>query len=333
MNLKKLFWQCAKSTCEPQLEANLAELDKADAQAGIDLRKHPFKLWCKAFFRDAVKCDTVENNLSEAFNSTLLKARSKPLIPMLEDIRVATMKRIAKKRKYVLKWPGSFGPIIMKKLNTNILASQGWNVDFNGDDGYEIKKGRGQFKVSLKKRSCSCRRWDLSGIPCAHAICAIYDKGEEAEAYVDHCYSKEMYQKTYSYTLHPINGELLWPRTQHEEILPPFPKKMSGRPKKKRVREQSEARPPSSSQLSRKGRIMTCSLCGGEGHNKKSCSTTAGTVTPSARGRRPRGGRGKRGGNTSRRQSGVGVYVDEATGETILEPGETVIGEQQEGLL
>ncbi|CAH9132447.1 unnamed protein product [Cuscuta epithymum] len=233
MNLKKLFWLCAKSTCERQLEANLAELDKVNVQAGKDLRKYPFKLWCKAFFRDEVKCDTVENNLLEAFNSTLLKCRSKPLIPMLEDIRVATMKRIAKKRKYVLKWPGPFGPVIMKKLNANIVASEGWNVDFNGDDGYEIKKGRAQFKVSLQKKSCSCRRWDLCGIPCAHVICAIYDKGEEAESYVDWCYSKEVYKKTYSYTLHPINGELLWPRTQFEEILPPLPKKMSGRPKKK----------------------------------------------------------------------------------------------------
>ncbi|CAH9107238.1 unnamed protein product [Cuscuta europaea] len=86
---------------------------------------------------------------------------------MLEDIRVGMMKRIAKKRKYVERWHGmkflipdfnhfvpcmtckpvsliyfllgKFGPMIMQKLNRNVLASQGWHVDFNGDDGYEIK--------------------------------------------------------------------------------------------------------------------------------------------------------------------------------------------------
>ncbi|CAH9084256.1 unnamed protein product [Cuscuta europaea] len=104
--LKNLFWMCAKSTCEEQLQTALAELDKADSDAGKDLRKIDFKLWCKAYFRTDVKCDTVENNLSEAFNSTLLKCRGKPIIPMLEDIRVAMMKRIAKKRKYVKKWSG-----------------------------------------------------------------------------------------------------------------------------------------------------------------------------------------------------------------------------------
>ncbi|CAH9133824.1 unnamed protein product, partial [Cuscuta epithymum] len=270
MVFRKLFWKCAKSTCEPQLIDALAEVDKADIQAGTDLRKYSLKLWCKAYFRTEVKCDTVDNNLSEAFNSSLLKCRSKPLIPMLEDIRVGMMKRIAKKRKYVERWPGNFGPIIMKKLNKNVLASQAWHVDFNGDDGYEIKKGRHQFKVSLNRRTCSCRKWDLSGIPCAHSICAILDKGDQPEDYVDRWYSKELYQKTYSYTLQPINGELLWPRTEHEEMLPPLPRKMCGRPKKKRVREETE-QATSNTKLSRKGRIMTCSICHKEGHNKSSC--------------------------------------------------------------
>ncbi|CAH9085141.1 unnamed protein product, partial [Cuscuta europaea] len=164
----------------------------------------------------------------------------------------------------------------------------------------------------------------MCGIPCAHAICAIYDKEEEAESYVDWCYSKEVYKKTYSYTLHPINGELLWPRTQFEEILPPLPKKMSGRPKKKRVSEETEPRPPTGSQLPRIGRIMTCSKCKGEGHNMKSCTATdgvgmeatpststpagAGIVGAGATGRRPRGCRGKKGNSRSREQSGFGVF-------------------------
>ncbi|CAH9094652.1 unnamed protein product [Cuscuta europaea] len=198
MVLKKLFWQCAKSTSEPQLQASLSELGKVDVAAGTELRKYALKFWCKAFFKTDVKRDSVDNNLFEAFNSTLVQFRDKPLIPMLECMRVAMMKRVAKKKKYVKKWPGAFGPLIMKKLNKNILSSQGWNVDFNGDDGYKIKKGRSQFKVGLNARTCACRRWDLTGIPRCHAICAILDEGEDPEVYVHSCYSKEMYVITYS---------------------------------------------------------------------------------------------------------------------------------------
>ncbi|CAH9111070.1 unnamed protein product [Cuscuta epithymum] len=70
-----------------------------------------------------------------------------------------------------------------------------------------------------------------------------------------------------------MNGELLWPRTQNNDIAPPIPKKLTGRPKKKRTREANEVRPSvkARSTVSRKGRIMTCSVCKKEGHNKAKC--------------------------------------------------------------
>ncbi|XP_031120262.1 uncharacterized protein LOC116023403 [Ipomoea triloba] len=223
-------------------------------------KQYPPRFWCKAFFRTSVKCDIVDNNLCEAFNGTLVKARVKPIIPMLEDIRVGVMRRIAKKIKSVESWTGNYRPLVMKKLNTNIHKSMGWKVDFNGDDGYEIKKGRQQFKVKLTGRSCSCRAWDLSGIPCPHAICAIFDIGREPHDYIDSCYSKEAYLRTYAHALQPMNGELFWPKTQNEEILAPIPKNMTRRPKRKITREASE----------------------GPSRSKKNTSTTGNTTSTSA---------------------------------------------------
>nr|GMD79651.1 uncharacterized protein LOC109184147 [Ipomoea batatas] len=121
-----------------------------DAQAKEDLTNYPAKFWCKVFMKTEVKCDSVNNKMCEAFNGTIVKARSNPIVKMLEDIRVVTMTRIARCRKHVEKWPGNFGPMIMKKLNENIVEGIGWHVDFNGDDGYETKKGRQQFKVKLQ---------------------------------------------------------------------------------------------------------------------------------------------------------------------------------------
>ncbi|CAH9059398.1 unnamed protein product [Cuscuta europaea] len=100
---------------------------------------------------------------------------------------------------------------------------------------------------------------------------------------------------------------------------------MSGRPKKKRIREASEA-PSSGSQLTRKGRVMKCSNCKGEGHNKSSC-TNKNTPTeeiPRANPRRrgARQGRSTRGGGRGRQQSGFGVYYNHNTSETLLDPGQ-----------
>ncbi|CAH9129084.1 unnamed protein product [Cuscuta epithymum] len=268
--MKQLFWMCARSTCQSQLQEWLQELKKKDVAAKQDLENYPFKTWCKAFIRTSVKCDAVDNNMSEAFNRTLVGCRSKPIIPMLDDIQIQMMQRIAKKRDLAAKWKGRICPNIKKILNTNILRSSKWRVVFNGDDGYEVKKGKYQYKVKLEGDTCSCRSWELTGIPCQHAICAMFDQDKDPESYIDDCYSIAAFRRTYSYTLEPINGEMAWPRVEGEKIHPPAPKKMIGRPKKKRTREESE---PPAGKLSRKGRVMTCSHCKQKGHQKHVCPT------------------------------------------------------------
>jgi len=44
-------------------------------------------------------CDTIVNDISEAFNSVIVDARGKPIITMLEEIRVYLMERWVTKRK------------------------------------------------------------------------------------------------------------------------------------------------------------------------------------------------------------------------------------------
>ncbi|CAH9088360.1 unnamed protein product, partial [Cuscuta europaea] len=238
--MKKLFWMCARSTSQSQLQESLELLGKKDSKAREDIEKYPFKLWCKAFLRTSVKCDAVDNNMSEAFNRTLIGCRSKSIIPMLEDIRVGMMTRIAMKRQHAGRWKGNICPNVKKILNGNIMNSSKWRLVFNGDDGYEVKRGKYQYKVKLEGQTCSCRLWDLTGIPCSHAICAMFDCGKDPESYVDECYSLAAFKRTYAHTLEPINGETAWPNAGGEKIHPPLPKKMSGRPKKKRIREESE---------------------------------------------------------------------------------------------
>ncbi|XP_031101839.1 uncharacterized protein LOC116005739 [Ipomoea triloba] len=275
--LKTHFWQIAKTPNKAQLAENLKALEKIDVAARVDLDKYPMQSWCKAYFKEDVKCDMVDNNLNEAFNKTLLNARSKFIIPMLEDIRVATMKRVEKKKVWVENWRGNYGSLVLKKLNESILGSVGWEVIFNGVEGYEIKKGTLQFKVNLQLTSCSYRLWQLSGIPCRHGICDIFHKGHQPEDYIHECYSKGLYLKTYEHVIQPLNGEIFWPRIEGEELHAPVPKKMTGRPKKKRKLEETEKNKKKMSEevskLSRKGRIMTCQLCKGKGHNKRFCPT------------------------------------------------------------
>lgn len=43
-----------------------------------------------------------------------------------------------------------------------------------GSDGWhEIKEKSQSYKVNTKRHTCRCRKWDMSGIPCRHALKVI----------------------------------------------------------------------------------------------------------------------------------------------------------------
>lgn len=77
------------------------------------------KYWCKALFSASSKCDIVNNNLAEAFNGRILKARCKSIMSTLKDIRVIIMKRLHSNRFTNQDWVGQLGPKVSKKLHNN----------------------------------------------------------------------------------------------------------------------------------------------------------------------------------------------------------------------
>ena len=85
--------------------------------------------------------------------------------------------------------------------------------------------------VNLDKMECTCRRWDISGLPCHHAMCAIYSKGETPDSYVNPYFSKDTYMAAYNVTIEPIAGQTEWEDIDRP-LEPPKFKRRPGRPKK-----------------------------------------------------------------------------------------------------
>ena len=52
-----------------------------------DLLHYEKTTQCKTYFKEHSKCDIVENNMCETFNSWILAARHKAIITMFEEIR------------------------------------------------------------------------------------------------------------------------------------------------------------------------------------------------------------------------------------------------------
>ncbi|CAL9010683.1 unnamed protein product [Prunus brigantina] len=85
------------------------------------------------------------------------------------------------------------------------------------------------------------RKWDLSGIPCAHGIAAIHYKGGKAvDDYVHSYYSKDSYMVLYNNLIMPINGSQPWEKTNQTAIKPPAYTRQPGRPRKVRIKKAEE---------------------------------------------------------------------------------------------
>ncbi|KAH0694728.1 hypothetical protein KY285_021825 [Solanum tuberosum] len=80
--------------------------------------------WSKLYFNFTSKCDVVDNNMAECFNSWILAARHKTIITMLEEIRV---------------------------LQDNTTKSMKCSIEWNSDTGYEVLHGPYRHVVDIQR--------------------------------------------------------------------------------------------------------------------------------------------------------------------------------------
>lgn len=76
---------------------------------------------------------------------------------------------------------------IVKKLEKFKQLSWFYNTTWLGGDKYQVISPDDQFVVDKKKYYYSCKRWQLSGIPCSHALLVLYYYNEKTENYIDAC--------------------------------------------------------------------------------------------------------------------------------------------------
>jgi len=284
---KKCFWRCARSTFEAELKDNISYMKRLGNNIVDHLLYYNPERWSKLYFNFTSKCDVVDNNMAECFNSWILAARHKTIITMLEEIRVKMMKRIGQMREFCNTWICDISPMAMKVLQDNTAKSMKCSIEWNSDTGYEVLHGPYRHVVDIQRQICSCRAWMLKGIPCPHAIAALHHRKLDPINYISHWYNRETYMKTYNYFIQPVMNLKMWPESQNISVIPPHVRKMPGRPGKKRKKEQGET--SKTGKLSKRGIEMSCSTCHNKGHNKRKCplgapaSGTSFTAGPSSR--------------------------------------------------
>ncbi|GJY47016.1 mutator type transposase, partial [Tanacetum coccineum] len=180
-------------------------------------------LWnaSKAISVGKAKCDLLLNNICEVFNRQLVDGRDQPIITCLEYIREYLMKRIIVVQKVIAKTVGPLTPFVTKLFDAIKKATE-YIVQWNRGFLYQVTGPyKDQCVVNMETRLCSCRKWELTGIPCKHVVAAIYN----------------MYENS----VNPCNGREMWLVVESRTVItPPLYKPQVGRPPKKRKKTHDE---------------------------------------------------------------------------------------------
>nr|KAJ0218511.1 hypothetical protein LSAT_V11C300127550 [Lactuca sativa] len=104
----------------------------------------------------------------------------------------------------------------------------------SGVNEYEVRNGFQNYGVEFKEKSCACRLWELSGLPCVHAQVAMLYTNQDPVNFISSWLNKNNYKATYDQNILPVNGSNLWEERSYTKPLPPIEGRMPGRPRTKR---------------------------------------------------------------------------------------------------
>ncbi|XBH97076.1 hypothetical protein VPH35_087359 [Triticum aestivum] len=268
--LKNDLWAIARSTNEAAYTRNMDKMRDHSFAAFNWVENLSPRTWIKAFFDPFCKCDILLNNMCEVFNSYILDGRELPIKSMLDYIFWKTSNRMVGKQREAEKWTGRLCPKIQKKLDKYVEWAKNCRVREYGRGVFQVISLNNTYIVDLNMLSCNCKRWELSGIPCHHAIACFRHERIEPESMVHSCYTIEEYKKWYGFNMRPMRDPEEWEKMHGNPVFPPIYTKVMGRPKESRKKDPEEKKDKKGvRKLTKHGVSMHCSVCGGADHNKK----------------------------------------------------------------
>ncbi|RVW39291.1 hypothetical protein CK203_085102 [Vitis vinifera] len=149
----------------------------------------------------------------------------------------------------LVKWNGCIGPKTEEKIALNIGKGENYITYLHLGSSMKVSNGKAFLEVNLMERTCTCKAWQMSGIPCDHACAAIRRMGFDVSDYVDDWYKYNLQEKIYSGSMRTLVTHDM-PMIDEDGTVrdalghtypflnPPTTKRPPGRPRKRRIESQ-----------------------------------------------------------------------------------------------
>ncbi|XP_076903382.1 uncharacterized protein LOC143558430 [Bidens hawaiensis] len=203
-DLKEVYWRAVRSYCVADYNEAIKEMTTLSSDAIEDFLKQNPKGFTRCFPSNQTKCDVIVSNMAETFNGYIIHARSKHIINMLEDIRVLVMTRLNDKKTKMLHEDVIVCPRIQLKLDKEKQRAYHCEVFPSSFNVFQVNHHNNDVSVDLLNKTCTCKKWDLTGIQCKH-VCAVAGfLRRNAKEFVDECCHKDKYMKSYEFSIPPL---------------------------------------------------------------------------------------------------------------------------------
>ncbi|XP_010551020.1 PREDICTED: uncharacterized protein LOC104821747 [Tarenaya hassleriana] len=227
------------------------------------LRNSQPEHWANAYFLGS-RYNHMTSNSGEPFFSWASDANDAPITQMVDVIRGKIMDLIQVRRINADSAVGRLTQSMEEKLEKENVKAQTLQVVLSADNAFHVR-GETYELVNMDRWECSCKMWQMSGVPCAHALAVIACIRRSPYDFCSRYFTVENYRLTYSQSINPVQSlDLEIPRDSSGggsvvTVTPPPMKRPPGRPATKKAEQEVMKRQ------------LQCSRCKGLGHNKSTC--------------------------------------------------------------
>jgi hypothetical protein len=216
-----LFWKLAKARNIRNFDHTIDELKAVKPEALKYVRGIPASLWARYCF-PGPRFGYLTSNIAESANSIYKDARDLPVLQMLIEIYNKEAHKRFLRQQSALKLSDNerFTPWGYSLLTVSLRYARG-NKARMGTQANDHQlavvtqmSDQRQFSVNLTDRTCSCVRWQDTGIPCGHAITAINTVKKMPMDFMPSYWSRQDWVAAYDSAMPPITMDMV-----HEPFL------------------------------------------------------------------------------------------------------------------
>ncbi|KAM6577255.1 hypothetical protein CsatB_029092 [Cannabis sativa] len=270
--LVNIFWNAVYALTTVEFESKINEMVEISQDVIPWFDHFPPQLWAVAYF-EGVRYGHFTLGVTELLYNWAQECHELPIVQMMEHVRQQLTSWFDERRDMGLRMTSILVPSAEKRIAEAIADARCYQVLRANEVEFEIVSTERTNIVDIRTRTCSCRRWQIYGLPCAHAAAALISCRHNVHLFAEACFTVGSYREVYSQAINPIPDKSLW----HEQgegtdggnakveimIRPPKTRRPPGRPKKKVLRVENFKRPK---------RVVQCGRCRMLGHSQKKCT-------------------------------------------------------------